>query len=693
MSKLTLNDLTTFSTQSAVTSTNNNNSLIEIAIENTLSRDGTAPNQMGADLDLNSNDVLNVGTIGVTTVDAGTVDATTIEAVTINATGSLEINGVPVALAKLGGGLPVGGTAGQVLSKIDSGDYNTHWVNQTGGGGGGSGTVTSVTSADANATVVNTTSTPVITIVSAPKLQTARTIAGVSFDGTANISLNTNAITNGAGYTTNAGTVTTASVATANGFAGTVATATTTPAITVSTTVTGVLKGNGTAISAASAGTDYQAPITLTTTGTSGAATLVSNTLNIPQYSAGGGGDASTNTSTSVDGEVTLFSGTAGKTLKRATGTGLVKLTSGVLSTATSGTDYSLGTSALSTGIVKSTTTTGALTIAVAGTDYQAPITLTTTGTSGAATLVSNTLNIPQYSAGGGGDASTNTSSSVDGEIALFSGTAGKTLKRATGSGIAKITSGVLGTATSGTDYEVPLTFSTGLTRSTNTVMVNTSQSISTLSNLTSNGSVQTSGGTGALSVVANTGTGSNVLATSPTLVTPVLGTPTSVTLTNATGLPLSTGVTGTLQAAQFPALTGDVTTTAGSLATTVKSNLKLEAINAILNGGGSAIPVSSQGDIVIPFAGTITGVTLLADVSGSIVIDIWKDTYANYPPTIADTITASALPTISSAIKSQDTTLTGWTTSVTAGDVIRFNVNSCSTITRCNIILSITRS
>jgi hypothetical protein len=56
------------------------------------------------------------------------------------------------------------------------------------------------------------------------------------------------------------GTVTSVSVVSANGFAGTVATATSTPAITVSTTVTGVLKGNGTAISAAVAGTDFMAP-------------------------------------------------------------------------------------------------------------------------------------------------------------------------------------------------------------------------------------------------------------------------------------------------------------------------------------------------------------------------------------------------------------------------------------------------
>lgn len=73
------------------------------------------------------------------------------------------------------------------------------------GGGGGAGTVTSVTSATGDATVANTTTTPVITINSAPKLTTARTIASVPFDGTANISLNNNAITNGAGYTTVAG--------------------------------------------------------------------------------------------------------------------------------------------------------------------------------------------------------------------------------------------------------------------------------------------------------------------------------------------------------------------------------------------------------------------------------------------------------------------------------------------------------
>lgn len=58
-------------------------------------------------------------------------------------------------------------------------------------------------------------------------------------------------------WITAGGTVTSASVVSANGFAGTVATATTTPAITLTTTITGLIKGNGTAISAATSGTDY----------------------------------------------------------------------------------------------------------------------------------------------------------------------------------------------------------------------------------------------------------------------------------------------------------------------------------------------------------------------------------------------------------------------------------------------------
>jgi hypothetical protein len=112
-------------------------------------------------------------------------------------------------------------------------------------------------------------------------------------------------------------------------------------------------------------------------------------------------------------------------------------------------------------------------------------------------------------------------------------------------------------------------------------------------------------------------------------------------------------------------------------------------AIGITIDGGGSAISTGVKGYIQVPFACTITGVTMLADVSGSAVVDVWKDTYANYPPTIADKITASAPPTISAAVKSTDTTLTGWTKAIAAGDVLAFSVTSASTITRLTVTLT----
>lgn len=114
-------------------------------------------------------------------------------------------------------------------------------------------------------------------------------------------------------------------------------------------------------------------------------------------------------------------------------------------------------------------------------------------------------------------------------------------------------------------------------------------------------------------------------------------------------------------------------------------------AITFAIDGGGSALTTGVKADVYVPYPCTITAVTMLVDQSGSVVVDIWKDTYGNYPPTIADTITASALPTISSAIKSQDTTLTGWTTAVAAGSTLRFNINSATTVTRLALTLTVT--
>ncbi len=113
-------------------------------------------------------------------------------------------------------------------------------------------------------------------------------------------------------------------------------------------------------------------------------------------------------------------------------------------------------------------------------------------------------------------------------------------------------------------------------------------------------------------------------------------------------------------------------------------------AIAFIIDGGGSAITTGQKGHLEIPFKCEIQQVTLLANQSGSIVVDIWNDTYANFPPTDADTITSASPPTITTAVKSQDATLTNWLKTIDAGDILAFNVDSCTTITRAVLVLKI---
>lgn len=115
-------------------------------------------------------------------------------------------------------------------------------------------------------------------------------------------------------------------------------------------------------------------------------------------------------------------------------------------------------------------------------------------------------------------------------------------------------------------------------------------------------------------------------------------------------------------------------------------------AIAFVIDGVGATITIGVKGDLQIPFACTILGWSLFGDQSGSIVVDIWKDTPGNFPPTIADVITASAKPTITTATNASSSTLTGWTTAIAADDVLRFNVNSVTSLQRATLSLKVRR-
>jgi hypothetical protein len=129
----------------------------------------------------------------------------------------------------------------------------------------------------------------------------------------------------------------------------------------------------------------------------------------------------------------------------------------------------------------------------------------------------------------------------------------------------------------------------------------------------------------------------------------------------------------------------------AGNPTLSLPAAARTKAIGVTIDGGGVAITTGIKADMYIPFACTITAATLLADQTGSIVIDIWGDPLGSYPPTDADSITSATPPTITTNTNSQDTTLSSWTTAIAAGDTLRFNVDSVTSITRVNLTLTVT--
>lgn len=121
-----------------------------------------------------------------------------------------------------------------------------------------------------------------------------------------------------------------------------------------------------------------------------------------------------------------------------------------------------------------------------------------------------------------------------------------------------------------------------------------------------------------------------------------------------------------------------------------VTPNAVIRGIYLTVDGGGSAITTGVKGYLYLPYACTINSWTLVADQTGSIVIDIWRAVYPTIPSS-GNSIAGSQLPTLASQVNAQNATLNTWTVAVPAGSLFGFNVNSASTVTRANLTIAVT--
>jgi hypothetical protein len=106
--------------------------------------------------------------------------------------------------------------------------------------------------------------------------------------------------------------------------------------------------------------------------------------------------------------------------------------------------------------------------------------------------------------------------------------------------------------------------------------------------------------------------------------------------------------------------------------------------INYVVDSGSLAVAHGDKGCLTIDVTGVIESWVIVADKVGSLIVDVKKSSFNNYPNLVS--ICGSSRPSLVNQNKNTDSTLSGWNKTLNAGDVINYEVISASNINKFSI-------
>lgn len=96
-----------------------------------------------------------------------------------------------------------------------------------------------------------------------------------------------------------------------------------------------------------------------------------------------------------------------------------------------------------------------------------------------------------------------------------------------------------------------------------------------------------------------------------------------------------------------------------------------------VVRGNGSPITTGSKGFVRLPYGARISKWMMVADQDGSVTVDIRRCRFAEFPPTVGDSIVGGNYPELSAAKTAESAVLTDWTTTIDLGDIVEFVVTT----------------